>query len=91
MNICVLGLGGLVCGKAASFAKQHPETAQPILACTAGSAVVGVALGVGVAVYRKAPVHIYGLSVGANFVLCSFVFFGEVIHVQDTLIHKRMY
>lgn len=67
-----------MCGRAASFAQQHPETAQPVLACTAGSAVVGVVVGVGVAVYRKAPVHIYGLSVGANFALCSFTFFGEV-------------
>lgn len=74
-----LGLGGLVCGRAASTAKDHPDTALPLLACTAGSAVVGVALGVGVAVYRKAPVHVYGLSVGANFALCSFTFFGEMI------------
>lgn len=88
------GLGGLACGRAFSIAKEHPDTTRPLLACTAGSALVGVALGVSVAAYRKAPLHVYGLSLGANFALCSFTFFGEIafsfssIIISDSLVQN---
>ncbi len=70
-------MGGLACGKAVTIAKCHPDTAKTLLAYSAASSLVGVALGVGMAAYRKAPLHIYGFSTGANFALCSFTFFGE--------------
>ena len=76
-----VGVGGVACGKTAALLKDHPDITLPLLTSTAGSALVGVALGVGVAVYRKAPVHVYGLSVGANFAVCSFAFFGERVRM----------
>lgn len=72
---------GLACGKGLHVASAHPDTAKTLLSYTAVSAVVGATFGVGVAYYRKAPLHVYGLSAGANFALCSFAFFGEFISV----------
>ena len=75
--MCV-GVAGLVCGKTLSIAKDHPTTTKSLLSLTAVSAGMGATLGVGVAYYRKVPLHVYGLSVGANFALCSFTFFGTL-------------
>ncbi len=58
------------------MAKKNPSITVPLLRNTACFTVVGVATGVGVAYYRKVPLHIYGISVGANFAVASFTFFG---------------
>ena len=75
-----VGVGGLVCSKAVSVARSYPDTTKTLLSYSAASSLVGVALGVGVASYRKAPIYVYGFSAGANFALCSFTFFGEIIN-----------
>lgn len=70
-------MGGLVCGKGIQVAARNVETTQSLLTYTALCSAVGATLGVGVAYYRKLPLHIYGISVGANFALLSFTFFGN--------------
>ena len=73
----ITGVAGLVGGKLASLARDNPETAKPLLLCTAASSAVGVATGICVAWYRKAPLHVYAISVGTNFAVSSFAFFSE--------------
>ena len=68
---------GLLCGKAITVAKRHPDTAKVLLTYSAASSLGGVALGVAVASYRKGPIYVYGFSAGINFAICSFTFFGE--------------
>ena len=70
------GVSGALCGKLLTSARKHSETSIYILGCTAAGGAVGVATGVGVALYRKSSVYVYALSVGANFAVCSFSFFG---------------
>ncbi len=79
LMVCGAGVGGLACGKALLVAKKHSDTTKTLLSYTAACSVVGVALGVGVAAYRRAPLYAYGLSAGANFALGSFTFFGETL------------
>ena len=76
-DFCSAGVGGLVCGKAVTVAKNHPDTARRFLSYSAASSLVGVALGVSIAAYRKASLSVYGFSAGANFAVCSLTFFGE--------------
>ncbi len=64
--------------KGMKFSRDNPDVAKPIIRHTAALSGVGVAFGVGVALYRKSPVHVYALGVGLNFALCSFTFFGEL-------------
>lgn len=73
-----LGVGGLACGKAVTVAQKHPDTAKLLLSYSAASSLVGVALGVSLAAYRKTSLFIYGFSAGANFAICSLTFFGMV-------------
>ena len=44
-----------------SLAKKNPNITLPLLGYTAAFTTVGVATGVGVAFYRKAPLHVYGI------------------------------
>ena len=74
--MCAAGVGGLLCGNLTVIARKHSNTTTYLLGCTAAFSTVGVATGVGVAMYRKAPIHVYGISVGANFAVSSFSFFG---------------
>lgn len=71
------GVGGFLCGRLFVLAKKNPNITLPLLGYTAAFTTVGVATGVGVAFYRKAPLHVYGISVGANFGVTSFTYFGE--------------
>ncbi len=50
--------------------------------------VSGVVLGLGVAVYRDLPSHVYALSTGANFALVTATFLGKVL-LPVTVIYIR--
>lgn len=88
-QLVIAGVVGVACGKAISVARENPSIAHSLLSYSAASAVLGATLGVGVAYYRKMPLHLYGLSVGANFALCSFTFFG-MRHVLITALPPRL-
>lgn len=74
--MCAAGVGGVLCRNLFEIAKKHSDTTTYLLGCTTGVSTVGVATGVGVALYRKAPIHLYAISLGANFAVSSFSFFG---------------
>lgn len=40
----------------------------------------GTILGVGISTYRKLPVHIYAISLGANFAITTLSFLGTYVH-----------
>ena len=83
------GLAGLACGKILQVSQDHPSTARTLFTCSAISSVAGATLGVGVAYYRGAPLHVYGVSAGVNFALCSFAFCGErYVVVYESLLRE---
>lgn len=71
------GVSGFLCSKLFTIAKNNSGTTIYLIGGTALLSTVGVVTGVGMALYRKAPIPIYAISVGANFALCSFTFFGK--------------
>lgn len=75
-QLAIASVTAVVCGKALRVAQDNPKTAKTLLSYSAASALVGATWGVGVAYYRKAPLHIYGVATGVNFAICSFALFG---------------
>lgn len=75
-SLVAAGVAGYGCGQVYSLMKRHPDTVRPILQCSAVAGIIGAALGLGIAKYRRNPALVYTVSVGANFTVVSATFFG---------------
>ena len=72
------GAAGLACGKLYSlYRRDEPVMVRPLVHCSLLGGAAGVALGLGVASYRRLPSHVYALSVGANFAVTTGIFLSE--------------
>jgi len=69
-------VSGYLTGQLILIAKKNSDVTLPLLGFTATFTTVGVVTGVGWAYYKKIPLHVYGISTGANFGIAAFTFYG---------------